>query len=249
MTDPKHYSYAHYKSRDVAEGFDALRFGGPIGVHLQATQQAVMMSALAPLAGRAVLDVGTGTGRAALAFAREGAAVTGIDASAEMLDVARRHAAEAGLTAAFEVGDAHQIPFPDRSFDAAVSLRVIMHTPNWRQCVTELCRVSRQTVIVDFPALGSVASVEVAARRVQQALGSKVEAYRTLSESAVRATLTAAGFEVVGVHRQFVLPINFHKIFNSLGVTLAIERVLASVGLLRLFGSPVTFIARRRGAK
>ena len=40
----------------------------------------------------------------------------------------------------------------DRSFDLAVSLRVLMHTPDWRQCVAELCRVARRRVIVDFPA-------------------------------------------------------------------------------------------------
>lgn len=249
MTDPRHYSYAHYKNRDVAEGFDALRFGGPIGAHLQATQQALMLDSLAPVAGRTILDVGTGTGRAALAFARAGATVTGIDASAEMLDVARRHAAEAGLGATFETGDAHQIPFPDRSFDAAVSLRVIMHTPNWRQCVAELCRVSRDTVIVDFPALGSVASVEVGLRRLRRAFGGAVEAYRTLSEASVRDALESAGFVVTRVHRQFVLPINFHKLFNSLGVTLAIERALAAVGLLAVFGSPVTVVATRRESR
>ena len=77
-------------------------------------------------------------------------------------------------------------------------------------------------------------------------MGANVEAYRVLRESAVRAALAEGGFRVVQVHRQFVLPINFHKLFNSLVVTLAIERALAAVGCLALFGSPVTFVATRR---
>ena len=96
-----HYSYEHYRSKAVAEGFDALRFGGPIGQLIQETQQAVLLRVLAPLEGRRLLDVGTGTGRAALAFAREGAIVTGVDASAGMRAVAARRAPDAGPSASF----------------------------------------------------------------------------------------------------------------------------------------------------
>ena len=99
--DPKsareHYSYAHYASRDVAEGFDALRFGGPIGRYLLETQEALLTEVLSPLKGLQVLDVGTGTGRVALGLAAQGARVRGLDASTEMLDVARERAARAGL--------------------------------------------------------------------------------------------------------------------------------------------------------
>lgn len=243
----EHYSYEHYRSREVAEGFDALRFSGPIGRLLLETQQALLGRALAPLAGKRVLDVGTGTGRAALAFASAGATVIGVDASAEMLAVAQRHAAERGLSASFQVGDAHALPFGNQEFDAAVSLRVIMHTPGWRTCVAELCRVSRGRVVVDFPSMGSVAALESALRRLRQKLGSKVEAYRVLRESAVRESLESAGFRVIETHRQFVLPINFHKLLDSRRVTVGIEGALATVGLLRLFGSPVTMVAERQG--
>ena len=240
-----HYSYEHYRSSDVAEGFDQLRFGGPIGRLILESQHAVLLRALAPIGGRRVLDVGTGTGRAALAFAREGAIVTGVDASQEMLAVAEREAAEQHLPATFRVGDAHRLPFGDREFDAAVSLRVIMHTPNWRRCVGELCRVSSGRVVLDFPAAGSVASVESAVRRMRQSVGGRVEAYRVLREAAVRDALGAGGFRVIETHRQFVLPINFHKLFNSRLFTTSLEGAFEALGLLRLLGSPVTMVAER----
>ena len=53
------------------------------------------------------------------------------------------------------------------------------------------------------------------------------------------------GFRIVTRHRQFVLPIALHKKIGSLGTTLGVERALASVGLLRLLGSPVTLVAER----
>ncbi len=80
-----HYSYRLYADPAMADRFDAMRFSGPIGTLLAEEQDRVIASFLGPLAGRTVLDVGTGTGRAAIGLARRGARVTGLDASAEML--------------------------------------------------------------------------------------------------------------------------------------------------------------------
>lgn len=244
-SEARHYSYAHYADRDVAAGFDALRFGGPIGGYLLEVQQQLLLDVVTSPATRTVLDVGTGTGRAALALAAAGATVTGVDASREMLDVARTRAAELGLSATFEVGDAHHLPIADRSIDVAISLRMLMHVPDWPRCVAELCRVSRWRVVLDFPAKASFAALESAARRRAAAAGRKTEPYRVLAERDVRASLAAGGFRVTAVHRQFVLPIALHKKVGSLGATKMIERGLAAIGLRRLFGSPVTMVAER----
>ena len=138
----QHYSYAAYADPAMADRFDAMRFSGPIGTLLAETQEQVLAEFLGLVQCRRVLDVGTGTGRAALAIGRLGAAVTGIDASSEMLRVARARADALHVPVRFEIGDAHHLEFPDRSFAAAVSLRVLMHTPDWRRCLSELCRVA-----------------------------------------------------------------------------------------------------------
>ena len=240
-----HYSYSHYADRRVAEGFDNLRFGGPIGQHLLDTQEGLLLTSLAPLSGRRVADIGTGTGRAAIALARAGADVVAIDASSEMLAVARERAAAAGVHPEFLPGDAQAVPLADRSVDAAVCLRVIMHTPDWARCVAEVCRISRWRVVLDFPALGSAAALESGARRLAHALGRRTEPYRVIAERAVRRELAAAGFTVVVMHRQFVLPIALHKAVGSIAFTQMTERTMAAVGLLRLLGSPVTMVAER----
>src|SRR5262245_65606162 len=107
--------------------------------------------------GRRVLDVGTGTGRAALLLARAAAAVTGVEASDEMLAVARERAAAQGVNVRFERGDAHALDFSDRAFDVAVSLRVLMHAREWRRVIGELCRVADELVIFDYPSRSSFA--------------------------------------------------------------------------------------------
>lgn len=240
-----HYSYAHYADTSVAEGFDALRFSGDVGRFLLEEQAGLLREALTPSPARHILDVGTGTGRAAIGLARDGARVLGLDASAEMLGVARARAASAGVDVPFAVADAHALPLPDGAVDAAVSLRVIMHAIDWRQCVAELCRVSRWRVVVDFPSARSVAAIESAWRRRQLGRGRKVEAYRVLAERDVAAVFRAHGLRVVDVRRQFVLPIALHKKIDRFAITRACERGLAAVGALRLLGSPVTMVAER----
>ena len=241
----RHYSYAHYADRSVAEGFDALRFGGPIGQYLLQQQERLLLEALAPVAGRRVLDVGTGTGRAAIGLAHHGASVVGVDASAEMLRVAGARVRGVEPHVVLGLADAHALPFADRSLDAAVSLRVLMHALDWTRALGELCRVARWRVIVDFPALGSFAALESAARRLGNAFGGRFEAYRVIAERDVRRVFAAHGYRVVAVRRQFVLPIALHKRIGSRGVTERVEAGLASVGLLRLLGSPVTMVAER----
>lgn len=243
-----HYSYSVYADPAMAEAFDALRFGGPIGRLVAETQERVIASFLAPVAGRTVLDVGTGTGRAAMALAIRGASVTGVDASAEMLAVAERRAADAKVDVTFARGDAHALAFPDRSFDAVICLRVLMHTPDWRISLAELCRVARDRVVFDYPALSSAAALQAATRHVAYAFGARVEAYRVFSDRAVRAAFRQSGFRIVDAHRQFVLPIALHKRLNSTSATGRIEGALARAGVTRLCGSPVTVVAERCGS-
>jgi len=244
VTD-EHYSYRVYADPSMAERFDAMRFSGPIGTLLADTQEGVVADFLGPVDGRAILDVGTGTGRAALSLARRGARVTGVDASAEMLRVAKERAAASGLALTFDVGDAHRLGFPDRSFAAAVSLRVLMHTPDWRVCLRELCRVADDRVVFDYPAACSAAAIQAAGRRVLAVFGRPVEAYRVLRAREVTHAVEACGFRIEREHRQFVLPIALHKAIGSRRGTIAVEKALAAVGLLRLVGSPVTVLAVR----
>jgi 2-polyprenyl-3-methyl-5-hydroxy-6-metoxy-1,4-benzoquinol methylase len=245
---PDHYSYSMYADPAMAEAFEAMRFSGPIGRLIAASQEQVIAGFLAPIPGRTVLDVGTGTGRAAIALARRGAVVTGVDASVEMLAVARRTADAAKVTVTFAQDDVHRLMFGDRSFDAVICLRVLMHTPDWRQSLGELCRVALHRVVFDYPAFASAALLQSVARRVAHAAGARVEAYRVFTDASVRAALDTHGFRILDRHRQFVLPIALHKRINSESATRRIEGAMTRAGLNGLFGSPVTMVAERCGS-
>jgi ubiquinone/menaquinone biosynthesis C-methylase UbiE len=240
-----HYSYSAYADPAMASGFDAKRFGGPIGQILLQDQERVIAEFLGNVSGRRVLDMATGTGRAALALATRGAVVTGVDASREMLSVARTRAADAGLTIEFAEGDAHALAFADRSFDSVVCLRMLMHVPDWRKALAELCRVTQHQIVFDYPAIGSAAALQAVWRRAALTMGQRVEAYRVFRSRDVARELSRHGFRVTRTHKQFVLPIALHKAIGSAGVTRGVEGVLARAGVLRLAGSPVTIAAER----
>lgn len=70
-----------------------------------------------PIAGSRVLDVGTGTGVAALEFAARGARVVASDKSQEQIDAAREAASARGLDADFRVGSAESTGLDDASID------------------------------------------------------------------------------------------------------------------------------------
>ncbi len=93
--------------------------------------------------GQRVLDVATGSGNTALAAARRGGDVVGIDFVPALLERGRERAAAERLTIAFQEGDAEKIPFPDASFDAVLSTFGAMFAPNQEKTGHELVRVCR----------------------------------------------------------------------------------------------------------
>lgn len=90
------------------------------------------------------LDVGTGTGVFAEAFAKAGIAATGIDLNAELLETARSLAP----SCIFLEGVAEKLPFPDRSFDLAFLGMVLHEADDAQEALKEAHRVSRRRVAV-----------------------------------------------------------------------------------------------------
>lgn len=241
----QHYSYSLYADKDMARTFDERRFGGPIGSLVAGTQERVLANMIGRIKDRGIIDVGTGTGRAAVMLALGGARVTAVDASEEMLEVARRRAEDAVVRVNFVRGDAHALKFPNGAFDVAVCLRVLMHAPDWRKVMSELCRVAQRLVIFDYPSATSAAMLHSLTRRALHVAGARTEAYRVFTHATIKRELARSGFGIRSVHRQFTLPMQLHRAIGSRRFTLFSEDVLDRAGLLRVFGSPVTVCAER----
>src|SRR5262247_1045481 len=94
-------------------------------------------------AGWRVLDVATGSGNAAIAAARLGSQVVGVDYVPALLERGRKRATAEGLDVELLEGDAEELPFPDASFDAVISVFGSMFAPDHEQAAAELARVCR----------------------------------------------------------------------------------------------------------
>jgi cyclopropane fatty-acyl-phospholipid synthase-like methyltransferase len=107
---------------------------------------------LAPFDGKRILDVGTGSGRYCVEYARRGAQAVGIDFAEAMIDLARQHAHEAGVGDAcdFRVGS-----FPDgltgETFDASSAMGYFDYVEDTVAHLTRMREVTTGRMIASFP--------------------------------------------------------------------------------------------------
>jgi ubiquinone/menaquinone biosynthesis C-methylase UbiE len=93
--------------------------------------------------GKAVLEVGPGSGFASQLFAEAGAYVTAVDLTEWAVETTRARLAAFELEGNVMQADAERLPFDDASFDLVFSWGVIHHTTDMHQALRELVRVLR----------------------------------------------------------------------------------------------------------
>lgn len=91
------------------------------------------------LAGKSVLDVGTGSGRHSFHAAQAGAQVVAVDLGAS-IDVARRNLPASVLTVQ---ADAEALPFEPESFDLVMSIGVLHHLPDTERALRSITRYAK----------------------------------------------------------------------------------------------------------
>ena len=104
----------------------------------------------------------TGTGWTARRVAARGAAVTGIDLGADLIEAAKSAAAEARLDIDFRIGDAEKLAFEDQSFDAVISTCGVMFVRDPQAAAAELtpvCSKGGRLGLTTWPADGTIAGL------------------------------------------------------------------------------------------
>jgi demethylmenaquinone methyltransferase/2-methoxy-6-polyprenyl-1,4-benzoquinol methylase len=140
----------------IARRYDLLNDLQSFGLHRCWKRRAIELAAVQ--SGHRALDLCCGTGDLALALARRGAEVTGLDFSQKMLEVAEsrnkvRDPKSGARNPTFVQGDAQQVPFPDASFDIVTIGYGLRNLTNWEKGLDEMRRVARpgaRLVVLDF---------------------------------------------------------------------------------------------------
>jgi ubiquinone/menaquinone biosynthesis C-methylase UbiE len=240
-----HYSYRVYADSSIARNFDADRFGGTIGEQIKLTQERIVFATLPDVKGWKVIDVGAGTGRFTIPFLESGAGqVSACDASKQMLDVLQEKVRDPRLSV--HVVDAHELNFPDRQFDCALSFRMLLHVIDWKKALSELCRVSGDWVVFDIPPRHGFLLLAPVFHSLRSLFSKNVQKYRTFRLREVYAELDRNGFEAVTVDPGFFLPLIVYRTLRSRTLMRAAERVFGALRFTRVAGSPFTIFARRK---
>lgn len=100
--------------------------------------------------GDRVLDVGSGTGVAAVTAARKGAHVTGSDLTPELIEQAKENAHISGVDVEWRVADAEALPFDDAAFDVVTSQFGHMFAPRPEVALAEMLRVLKPGGTIAF---------------------------------------------------------------------------------------------------
>ncbi len=111
------------------------------------------LTACMPLEGRTVLDIGCGPGHYSIALARLGAGkVVGLDFAENMLSLAARHAAEAGVTPRCEFLKADFMEYPiSEPFDYAVAMGFMDYISQPEPMVARILSVTHRKALFSFP--------------------------------------------------------------------------------------------------
>jgi SAM-dependent methyltransferase len=152
--------------------------------------------------GERVVDLGCGTGNAALLAAACGAQVTGVDPAARLLEVARDRAASEGATITFVPGEASAVPVDDAGADVIVSVFAVIFASDPAAAAAEMSRVvtaeGRIILSAWIPQGTMFEFTSAAGEAVREALGAPPppEPFAWHDHDALSALLAPHGFAV-----------------------------------------------------
>ena len=138
-------NYKHKRHDNIIEGYAgwAAVYGTQEQMLFQ-LEEKTLKPLFGDLRNKAVLDIGCGTGRYSIYFARNGAEVTGVDLTPEMIAVARRKAIESNLDIDFIISDVLDVDLKLNEFDLIFSSLAVTHIRNLSALFGKLQSVLRQ---------------------------------------------------------------------------------------------------------
>jgi demethylmenaquinone methyltransferase/2-methoxy-6-polyprenyl-1,4-benzoquinol methylase len=139
----------------IARRYDLINDLQSFGLHRNWKRRVADLARVAP--GARALDLCCGTGDIAFALAQRGAEVTGLDFSAQMLEVAaarqRKIPPSAHRAPQFIQGDAQELPFAGNTFDIVTVGYGLRNLASWQRGLEEMHRVARpgaRLIVLDF---------------------------------------------------------------------------------------------------
>ena len=219
----------------------ARRFAGPAGRYLLGEQEAALRAVLADFKGGTVLDVGGGHAQLTGLLRSLAGDVLVFGSDTRGLERVRRDFPDCATA----TGDLLALPFARRTFDVVVAVRLVPHVRNWVRLISELCRVARSTIVVDYPRTTGFNGLTPLLFPLKKRLEGNTRHYRNFRDAEIDEVLHACGFEPRERRAQFLLPMVAHRRANGFAALRGVERAAKWLRLTQAFGSPVVIRADR----
>lgn len=239
---------ALYKQEYYVDEYDEEKYSGAFGKYLHDLELNTYLS-LMGASHKKILDVGAGTGKLCVPLSSKSEGVIAVDLSIQMLKVAMRKAKKKNIMLTAVVCDAQKLCFKDETFDCVISSRLLMHLADWRKGISELSRVSRGTLVFDFPTFVSSSGIHSMFRIIKNLFKARAQTYNTFLIKDVVSELESHNFKILRLARQFSIPVYIHRRINSPGFSEKIEKFIGNVGISRLVGSTVVIKAVRPASR
>jgi len=230
---------------DVESSTDnyATRFTGEIGEWFLHVQSNATYYCLADMDPGKVLDAGGGHGqnvRTVLSLHHQmyilGSKVSCKHRVQEKIDAREVH---------FELGYLTEMPYADSSFDVTISYRMLAHLNDWQTHIAELCRVSNNLVIVDFPTTRSVNYFSAIMFPMKKQLEKNTRPFALYKEQSIVKEFAKHGFLADKKIGQFFFPMALHRALKTVVLSKFLEGAARITGLSYIFGSPVVMSFQR----
>lgn len=224
----------------------AQRFSGKVGHWFLQTQERATLDMLAALPqAKTILDVGGGHGQLTPALVNNGFDVTVLGSAgsckAQIADFVEQGQCK------FDVGNILDLPYPDQAFDIVVSYRLLPHVARWQAYLSELARVARLAVILDYPEVRSINYIAPLLFKVKKNLEGNTRPFTCFRQATLQTELQKHGFKIRERYPEFFLPMVLHRKLKAVGISANLERLCRGIGLTGLLGSPVILQGVREG--
>lgn len=237
-------SSSGYVAPDIETASEAYanRFSGEVGKFFLDRQFKVVRSMLGP-STCSILEVGGGHIQLTPYLLEAGYNVC-VQGSAEQALASAKKLAERfpdNLTTV--ASPLTKLPFDDKSFDVVICIRLLCHMESWQDLIKELCRVSKHTVILDYPPQSSFNCLYPLLFDLKAAVEGDTRTYLRFTEKQVLDCFEMASFRSAKKMREFFFPMVMHRVMKRRSVSAFLERLAAVCGLTQLMGSPVMMSA------
>jgi len=215
----------------------AKRFSGKIGEYFLSVQTKITLKLLKKWQNAKVLDIGGGHAQLAIPLIENGFNVTIVGSD----ESCRKRLDKFLAPSSFQYFSCNllKLPFDNKSFDVVTCFRLLTHEDNWKIQITELCRVAKYAVIVDYPDIRSFNIFYDLLFKVKKRFEGNTRTYRNFFRKEIIEEFRKNNFGNVTIKPEFFLPMVVYRTIKNIFFARNLENLFSILGLTRLFGSPI----------